>query len=96
MPIRIEKNASPNARPKLAHLRESGAIEQDADIVTFLHRNRDDSKNIAEGASTEAELIVEKNRNGRIGTVKLRFYPSRMLFEVAAPVDRQFAPGGGQ
>ena len=92
----IDKNASPNARPKLAHLRESGAIEQDADIVTFLHRNRDDAKNIADGASTEAELIVEKNRNGKIGTVKLNFYPSRMLFEAAPPVGREYAPGGGE
>ena len=89
----IDKNTSANARPKLAHLRESGAIEQDADIVTFLHRNRDDAKNIADGASTEAELIVEKNRNGKIGTVKLNFYPSRMLFEAAPPVNREFAPG---
>ncbi len=88
----IDKNASANARPKLAHLRESGAIEQDADIVTFLHRNRDDAKNIADGASTEAELIVEKNRNGKIGTVKLNFYPSRMLFEAAPPVGREFNP----
>ena len=89
----IDKNTSANARPKLAHLRESGAIEQDADIVTFLHRNRDDAKNIADGASTEAELIVEKNRNGKIGTVKLNFYPSKMLFEAAPPVNREFAPG---
>lgn len=90
----IDKNVSANARPKLAHLRESGAIEQDADIVAFLHRNRDDSKNIADGASTDAELIVEKNRNGRTGMVKLRFYPSRMLFEAAPQVDREYAPGG--
>ena len=92
----IDKNASANARPKLAHLRESGAIEQDADIVTFLHRNRDDAKNLPDGSSTEAELIVEKNRNGKIGTVKLNFYPSRMLFEAAPPVGRQYAPGGGE
>ncbi len=90
----IDKNAGANARPKLAHLRESGAIEQDADIVTFLHRNRDDAKNLPDGASTEAELIVEKNRNGKIGTVKLNFYPSRMLFEAAPPVGREYAPGG--
>ena len=92
----IDKNTSANARPKLAHLRESGAIEQDADIVTFLHRNRDDAKNIADGASTEAELIVEKNRNGKIGTVKMFFYPSKMLFEAQPPVSREFAPGGEQ
>ena len=89
----IDKNTSANARPKLAHLRESGAIEQDADIVTFLHRNRDDAKNIADGASTEAELIVEKNRNGKIGTVKLNFFPSQMLFKAAPPVGREFDPG---
>ncbi|MBE6378261.1 MAG: replicative DNA helicase [Lentisphaerae bacterium] len=90
----IDKNSSANARPKLAHLRESGAIEQDADIVTFLHRNRDDAKNLPDGASTEAELIVEKNRNGKTGVVKLNFFPSRMLFEAAPPVGREYAPGG--
>ena len=92
----IDKNTSANARPKLAHLRESGAIEQDADIVTFLHRNRDDAKNIPDGSSVEAELIVEKNRNGKIGTVKLNFYPSRMLFEAAPPCGREYAPGGSE
>lgn len=88
----IDKNASPNARPKLAHLRESGSIEQDADIVAFLHRNRDDAKGLADGASVEAELIVEKNRNGRTGVVKLLFYPSRIEFVAAAPADQQFGP----
>ena len=89
----IDKNTSANARPKLAHLRESGAIEQDADIVCFLHRNRDDSKNLPDGASTEAEWIIEKNRNGQTGTVKLLFYPSRMEFVAAAPMSEQYAPG---
>ena len=87
----IDKNASPNARPKLAHLRESGAIEQDADIVAFLHRNRDDLKK-SNVTSTEAELIVEKNRNGRIGVVKLLFYPGRMEFMQAAPADQEYGP----
>jgi hypothetical protein len=41
-------------------------------------------------------LIVEKNRNGKIGTVKLNFFPSKMLFEVAPPVGREYAPGGGE
>ena len=87
----VDKNSSPNARPKLAHLRESGAIEQDADIVTFLHRNRDDTKNNAV-TSVEAEWIVEKNRNGRTGVVKLLFYPARMEFVPAAPGSDQFGP----
>ena len=88
----VDKNSSPNARPKLAHLRESGAIEQDADIVTFLHRNREDTKNAAPGASVEAEWIIEKNRNGRTGVVKLLFYPARMEFVPAAPASDQFGP----
>lgn len=92
----IDKNASANARPKLAHLRESGAIEQDADIVCFLHRNRDDSKNLPDGASTDAEWIIEKNRNGQTGMVKLLFYPSRMEFVAASPMSEEFAPGTTQ
>ena len=88
----VDKNTSANARPKLANLRDSGAIEQDADIVTFLHRNRDEAKNLPDGASVDAELIVEKNRNGKIGTVKMLFYPSRMEFVPAAPVSSEFNP----
>ena len=82
--------AAGNARPKLAHLRESGTIEQDADIVTFLHRNRDETK--GDVTSAEAEWIIEKNRNGRTGVIKLLFYPSRMEFVAAAPVSGAFAP----
>jgi len=86
----VDKNSSPNARPKLAHLRESGSIEQDADVVTFLHRNRDDTKKQVESAP--AELIIEKNRNGRTGVIPLNFFPSRMEFQPAAPVDIQNGP----
>ena len=86
----VDKNSSPNARPKLAHLRESGSIEQDADIVTFLHRNRDDTKKQVESAP--AELIIEKNRNGRTGVIPLNFFPSRMEFQPAAPVDIHNGP----
>ena len=88
----VDKNSSPNARPKLSHLRESGAIEQDADIVTFLHRNRDEAKNVAADVGVEAEWIIEKNRNGRTGVVKLLFYPARMEFVPAAPASDQFGP----
>ena len=61
--------------------------------MCFLHRNRDDSKNLADGASTEAEWIIEKNRNGQTGMVKLLFYPSRMEFVAASPMSEEFAPG---
>ena len=75
----VEKGTA-STRPKLSHLRESGSIEQDADVVVFLHRDRDKAKNLAPGESVEAELIVEKNRNGETGYVNLEFYPSRMEF----------------
>jgi len=80
----IDKTAGASARPKLSHLRESGAIEQDADIVAFLHRDRDEAKSVAPGASTEAEIIVEKNRNGQTGMAPMRFFPHRMRFETAS------------
>jgi len=75
----VEKGTA-STMPKLSHLRESGSIEQDADVVVFLHRDRDQAKNLAPGASVEAKLIVEKNRNGETGYVDLEFYPSRMEF----------------
>jgi replicative DNA helicase len=76
-----EKTAT--GKPRLSHLRESGAIEQDADIVAFLHRDRDPQKDMqpeAQDKGLEAQLIVEKNRNGRTGVVDLLFFPRRMLF----------------
>ena len=80
----VGKTANASARPKLSHLRESGAIGQDADIVAFLHRDRDDTKvnhNKEDmQKSVEASLIVEKNRNGQTGIVDLLFYPQRMEF----------------
>ena len=75
----VEKGTA-STLPKLSHLRESGSIEQDADVVVFLHRDRDQAKNLPPGQSVEAKLIVEKNRNGETGYVNLEFYPSRMEF----------------
>lgn len=59
-------------RPSLSDLRESGAIEQDADVVMFVYREAADSR--------EAEIIVGKQRNGPIGTVRLAFDPSCLRF----------------
>ncbi|MBR2509170.1 MAG: replicative DNA helicase [Lentisphaeria bacterium] len=76
-------NASP--LPKLNHLRESGAIEQDADIVAFLHRDRDKAKEVLnETQSVDALFIVEKNRNGRTGMISMNFFPAITRFEVAS------------
>lgn len=76
-------NGKGDVLPKLSHLRESGAIEQDADVVVFLHRKRDESKDgnaEANRVGVDAKLIVEKNRNGKTGIVNLKFFPSLMEF----------------
>ena len=88
----IDKNSNPDALPQLSHLRESGAIEQDADIVAFLHRKRDEAKDLPDDQSVDAKLIVEKNRNGRTGIVPLLFFPSRMEFTAASPYTDENAP----
>ena len=66
-------------KPQLSDLRESGSIEQDADIVMFLYReeyyNRDDAD-----VNKLAELIIAKNRNGATGSVHLQFEKEYMLF----------------
>lgn len=71
--------------PTLADLRESGSIEQDADVVMFLHREREDTKDSHDGQGTphniETELVVAKQRNGPVGTVKLAFLPQYTKFE---------------
>jgi replicative DNA helicase len=63
-------------RPQLSDLRESGAIEQDADVVMFIHR--DDSEAATKGT---ADLIVAKHRNGPTDTVKLTFLPQLTQFK---------------
>ena len=90
----VDKNSSPNAKPKLANLRDSGSIEQDADVVTFLHRDREKSKGNV--PSAEALWIIEKNRNGRTGDVKLNFIPDRMEFELAPRVNSDYGPEPGK
>ncbi len=67
-----------NKRPMLSDLRESGAIEQDADIVLFIYR--DDYYNPDSDAHNQAELIVAKNRHGETGTVFAQWLPEFTTF----------------
>ncbi|MDO4586973.1 MAG: replicative DNA helicase [Planctomycetia bacterium] len=75
--------ATKDNRPRLSHLRESGAIEQDADVVMFVHREEYyHSKDVVEdkGLGGLAEIIVAKQRNGPVGEIKLYWRGEFTLF----------------
>ena len=61
----------PDKRPVLSDLRESGSLEQDADIVIFLYRDKYYDENSEKGDN--AEVLIRKHRNGSVGTVELQF-----------------------
>ena len=66
-------------KPMLSDLKDSGSIEQDADIVMFIH-SEDDYKKQEEDKNNEAEIFVEKNRHGPTGSIRFRFVPHYMKF----------------
>jgi len=68
-----------NKRPMLSDLRESGSIEQDADVVMMLYRDEYYNKNTIE--KNIIEVILAKQRNGPVGTAKLKFDPQFLYFE---------------
>ncbi len=64
-------------KPRLSDLRDSGSIEQDADVVMFIHRESDQEQG---GRKEEAEILIEKHRNGPTGIAKLHFDSKKTTF----------------
>ena len=72
---------SEGKEPTLANLRDSGSIEQDADVVMFIHRERKSTDDNNENAAIDAKILLAKQRNGPIGNVDLIFLPKIAKFE---------------
>lgn len=84
----VETRTTKDKRPQLSDLRESGAIEQDADTIIFIYR--DDYYFPETTEPDTAELIIAKQRNGPTGKVKLRFNKACTRFENRAPDEYEF------
>jgi len=65
-------------RPRLSDLRDSGSIEQDADVVMFIHREDKMNDNVEK--NNVAEILIEKHRNGPVGKVDMRFDEEKTTF----------------
>jgi replicative DNA helicase len=78
----MEKRSGKDKRPRLSDLRESGAIEQDADLIAFIHdpEIRGENEDSELGRDRQLELLIRKHRNGPIGDIPLYFKASSATF----------------
>ena len=95
--VLAQLNRGPEQRggaPRMSDLRESGSLEQDADLIGLLYRQEyydnttpegDDADHERDANQGKAELIIAKNRNGPTGNVELTFLKQLMRFETRAP-----------
>jgi replicative DNA helicase len=86
----VETRSEKSKRPQISDLRESGAIEQDADNIIFIYR--DDYYNQDSAEQNVAELIIAKQRNGPTGTVKVRFDKQWTRFDNLAEGEYEDSP----
>src|SRR5438128_6252577 len=88
----VESRAPRDFRPQLSDLRESGALEQDADLILFLYRQSLYKEDLPPDEVNVADVIIGKQRNGPVGTVKVVFLPQYARFENVAESHRQPQP----
>jgi replicative DNA helicase len=88
----VEARQSREFKPQLSDLRESGALEQDADVILFLYRPSQYKEDLPPDERNIAEVIIGKQRNGPVGTVRVVFLPQYARFENIAEQHRQPQP----
>jgi replicative DNA helicase len=86
-----EMEKEKNRKPRLSDLRESGAIEQDADLVGLLYKaateEEEEGGREEEGGGIPVNLLIAKQRNGPTGDIRLTFFKSYTRYETAARVE---------
>ena len=88
----VEARQARDFKPQLSDLRESGALEQDADVILFLYRQSQYKEDLPLDERNIAEVIIGKQRNGPVGTVRVVFLPQYARFENIAEGHRQPQP----